>query len=314
MVVSSFSEATKADLAQVMGERSCCLLSELAGLARVASRVAKGPNGDSGFEIRTESVAVARKALRLARVVFGGQVTVLTRQQRRLRGRKLFLVRVSGERGKTLVIIGLANRFGHPVSGIRRVLLQRECCRRAYLRGLFLGSGWVRSSREGYHLEIISPSVTCAQDIIKVLDGFGLKARYTVRKNSYVVYLKKGAAISDCLKLMGATGALLDLENARILREVKNRVNRLVNCETANLNRTVEASLRRRDDIERIIARIGLEGLPPKLRELAHLRLVHPEATLKELGELLHVSKSCINHRLRRLTAVARRLQTEDGV
>ncbi|MEW6172358.1 MAG: DNA-binding protein WhiA [Bacillota bacterium] len=311
MGVSSFSRATKGDLVRVVGERPCCVLSELAGLARVAARVARGSGNGPGVDIRTENSAVARKAYRLAQTVFGVPVTVVTREQRRFRKTKLFLVRIPGDPNKIMAKIGVVDRFGHPLPGIRRMLLQRECCRRSYLRGLFLGAGWVSNSGEGYHLEFLSPSAACAQDIIKLLNRLGLKARYAARKSGYVVYLKESAAISECLKLMGATGALLDLENARIFREIKNRVNRLVNCETANLNKTVEASLRRKEEIELIIVHVGLEGIPDELRELARLRLVHPEITLKELGELLHppVSKSCVNHRLRRLSAIARRIR-----
>ncbi|RJX18262.1 MAG: DNA-binding protein WhiA [Ammonifex sp.] len=315
MAFSSFSETTKADLAQVIGERPCCLLSELAGFARVASRLVKEPGGKLGLEIRTENAAVARKAFRLVRAVFSGTVGVSTRQQRRFRRRKLFLIRVPGELNKVTAKLGLSNRFGHSLLGIRRVFLRRECCRRSYLRGLFLGGGWVSNTGEGYHLELLSPSAVLAQDIVVLLQRFGLKARYIERKNGFVVYLKESAAISDSLKLMGATGAILSLENARIFREVKNRINRLVNCETANLTRTVEASLRRKNEINLIISQIGLESLPLELRELARLRLVHPEATLKELGQLLSppVSKSCVNHRLRSLAAVAGRLRRSAG-
>ncbi|MEW6182864.1 MAG: DNA-binding protein WhiA [Bacillota bacterium] len=314
MGVSSFSGAAKGDLVRVIGERPCCILSELAGLARVAARAVKG-TGD-GVDIRTENPAVARKVYRLAQAVFDLPVTIVTREQRRFRKTKLFLVRIHGEPNKIMVKVGIADRFGHPLPGIRRMLLQRECCRRSYLRGLFLGAGWVSNSGEGYHLEFISPSAVCAQDIIDLLNRFGLKARSAAKKNGYVVYLKESAAISHCLKLMGAAGALLDLENARIFREIKNRVNRLVNCETANLNKTVEASLRRKEEIELIIAHIGLEGIPDELRELARLRLIHPEITLTELGELLYppLTKSCVNHRLRRLSAIARRIKKDKGV
>ena len=148
-----------------------------------------------------------------------------------------------------------------------------------------------------------------------MLERFGLKGRVITRKSSFVVYLKKSAAISDCLRVMGAAEALLELENTRVFREVKNRINRLVNCETANLNRTVEAALQRKNEIGQIIRRVGLESLPEELKELARLRLAYPEATLKELGEMVDppISKSCVNHRLRRLSAIARQLKSRNG-
>jgi hypothetical protein len=315
MTLSSFSETTKVDLAQVTGERPCCLLSELAGFARVASRSAGEPGGERRLEIRTENAAVARKTFRLVRAVFTGTVGVSTRQRRRFREKKLFLIRVPGEFKRTTAKLGLSDRFGKPLSGIKSVFLRRECCRRSYLRGLFLGAGWVGNTVEGYHLELLTPSAVLAQDIVALLQRFGLKARYIKRKHSFVVYLKESAAICDFLKLMGATGAILSLENARVYREVKNRINRLVNCETANLTKTVEASLRRKHEINLIMSKTGIESLPLELRELARLRLAHPDATLKELGELLNppVSKSCVNHRLRNLAAIAGRLRRSAG-
>lgn len=308
----SFSLLTKSELAQVTAERPCCLRSELAGLARAAGQVVKRPEGPH-LEIHTENPAVARKALRLARAVFGVQGTLVVRHQRRLRGRRLFCLVLPEDFTVTMATLGLTDRFGHPLAGIRRALVRRACCRRAYLRGLFLGRGWVSGKAPSYHLEFVASSEALARDLLRLLAGFGLTGRINVRKNNYVVYLKKGGAVSDCLRLMGASGALLDFENQRVLRDVKNRVNRLVNCDTANLNKTVEAALQRKDEIELIIARIGLENLPQELKELAALRLSHPEATLKELGEMMRppVSKSCINHRLRRLSAIARRLAQE---
>lgn len=311
----SFSLTTKNELAHVFDTRSCCLLSELAGLARAAGRVVRGPEGRLHFEIQTENAAVARKAFRLVRAVFGQQAILQVHHQRRLRGKKLFCVLIPETLPVAMSKLGLVDRFGHPVSSIRRIFIRRECCRRAYLRGLFLGRGWISGRVPSYHLEFVTPSAPFAAELLQLLEEVGLRARVSIRKNSFVVYLKKASAVSDCLQLMGATGALLDLENIRVLREVKNRVNRLVNCETANLNKTVEAALRQREDIEFISSCLGLENLPEDLRQLAALRLSHPEATLKELGELMQppVSKSCVNHRLRRLAEIARQLRQEEG-
>ncbi|MEW6447690.1 MAG: DNA-binding protein WhiA [Bacillota bacterium] len=312
MSSQSFSAATKAELARVKEEKSCCLLGELAGLAKAAGRITN-ENNTVRLEIRTENPAVARKAFQLVRAVFQKQATLLVRQQRRLRRRKLYRICIPGELAPVTLKLGLADRFGRPISGIRRSFLRRECCRRAYLRGLFLGSGWVSGAAPAYHLEFATQSERSAEDLLTLLGQLGLKARMTSRKNGFVVYLKKSGAIGDCLKLMGASGPLLELENTRVYREVKNRINRLVNCETANLNKTVEAALQRKGEIGFISAQVGLENLPEGLRELARLRLAHPEATLKELGEMARppLSKSCVNHRLRRLSNIAQRLRKE---
>ncbi|HIE12510.1 MAG TPA: DNA-binding protein WhiA [Desulfotomaculum sp.] len=312
MNTQSFSAATKGELARIKEERPCCLLCELAGLAKAAGRV-KNENNTARLEIRTENPAVARKAFQLVRAVFGKQAALFVRQQRRLRRSKLYRICVPGEFTQAALKLGLTDRFGHPVSGIRRAFLRRECCRRAYLRGLFLGRGWVSGTAFAYHLEFAAASKRSAEDVVALLGQFGLKARITARKNCFAVYLKKSGAIGDCLRLMGAAGPLLELENTRVFREVKNRINRLVNCETANLNKTVEAALQRKGEIGFISARIGLENLPEELRELARLRLAHPEASLKELGEMVRppLSKSCVNHRLRRLSTIARQIQQE---
>lgn len=312
MNTQSFSAATKGELARVKEERSCCLLGELAGLARAAGRV-NSENGAVRLEIRTENPAVARKAFQLVRAVFITQAALLVREQRRLRRKKLYRVCIPGELAPVLLKLGLADRFGRPIPGIRRAFLRRECCRRAYLRGLFLGSGWVSGTAPTYHLEFKTASKRSAEDLVALLGQLGLRARVTGRKNGYAVYLKRGGAIGDCLRLMGASGSLLELENTRVLREVKNRINRLVNCETANLGKTVEAALQRKNEIGFISARVGLENLPEELKELARLRLAHPEATLKELGEMARppLSKSCVNHRLRRLSTIARQLRKE---
>lgn len=293
-------------------ERSCCLLGELAGLAKAAGRV-KSENNTVHLEICTENPAVARRAFQLVRAVLAKQATLLVRQQRRLRQNKLYRICIPGEFAQVTLKLGLTDRFGRPIPGIRRAFLRRECCRRAYLRGLFLGSGWVSGAAPAYHLEFATASKRAAEDLVTLLGQLGLKARITARKNGFAVYLKKSGAIGDCLRLMGASGPLLELENIRVFREVKNRINRLVNCETANLNKTVEAGLRQKGEIGFISARIGLENLPEKLRELARLRLAHPEATLKELGEMARppLSKSCVNHRLRRLSTIARQLRKE---
>ncbi|MEW6573706.1 MAG: DNA-binding protein WhiA [Bacillota bacterium] len=314
MNTQSFSQVTKGELARVKEERPCCLLGELAGLARAAGRVKK-ENGTVRLEIRTENPAVARKAFQLVRAVFGKQATLLVGEQRRLRRKKLYRICLPEELAPVAAKLGLIDRFGRPIPGIRRAFLRRECCRRAYLRGHFLGSGWVSGTAPAYHLEFATESKRSAEDLVSLLGQLGLKARITGRKNGFMVYLKKSGAIGDCLRLMGASGPLLELENTRILREVKNRINRLVNCDTANLNKTVEAALQRKEEIGFINARLGLENLPEELRELAKLRLAHPEATLKELGEMAHppLTKSCVNHRLRRLSTIARRMKRSKG-
>ncbi|RDV82855.1 DNA-binding protein WhiA [Ammonifex thiophilus] len=306
--VLPFEAKVKAELAGLLPESSCCCWSELAGWARVASQVAEGKQGKY-LIIKAQGANLARKAYRLLRAVLGETEEILV--DRAKGSLSSYRLKVHLTNPALLVKLGLKDRWGRKVVGLRKSLLRRECCRRAYLRGLFLGGGWI-GVKGGYQLELELPTGEAAQETVALLQRLGVRARRHSRRPK-VVYLKQGGAVAECLRLMGASASLLELENTRILREVRGQVNRLVNCETANLARTVEAALSRRKEIEQLIAWVGLENLPAPLREVAELRLRYPEATLKELGELLHppVSKSCVNHRLRRLAALARELKKE---
>jgi DNA-binding protein WhiA len=188
------------------------------------------------------------------------------------------------------------------------MLLQKACCRRAYLRGAFLCAGSMSDPQGGYHVEFVMDSALQANQVQEILGGFGLEARMTRRKKNYVVYLKEGASIVDLLNVVGAHKTLLNLENLRVEKEVRNTVNRKVNCETANIGKTVSAAARQIEDIARIKERGRFMLLPDTLRQTAELRLEYPDASLQELGELFcpPLGKSGVNHRLRKLAAIAR--------
>ncbi|OPZ73936.1 MAG: Sporulation transcription regulator WhiA [Firmicutes bacterium ADurb.Bin456] len=216
-----------------------------------------------------------------------------------------------GEILRRLGMLDAAGRLSNAAVGDR--LVSRECCRRAYLRGVFLGGGSVNSPEGNYHLEIITDNETFALFIEKLMQKMRLSARISRRKNWFVVYLKESEQIIDFLNLVGAHSALLNFENARIYKDMRNQVNRLVNCETANLNKTVNAAVRHLENIELISDTIGLGQIPASLREVAELRVKYPDASLKELGELIQprLGKSGVNHRLRKIEEIAD--QIRDG-
>ena len=191
---------------------------------------------------------------------------------------------------------------------------RKKCCRRAYLRGAFLASGSITNPERTYHLEFSTEQSRLADKILATILSLDLDAGITQRKGSLVVYMKDGGQIASLLSLMGAHSALLHFENVRVLKEMRNQVNRLVNCETANVDKTVQAALAQLEDIELIDSVIGLEELPPKLRDVARLRREHPYASLQELGELMtpKLSKSGINYRLRKIREKARQLDKLD--
>lgn len=186
-------------------------------------------------------------------------------------------------------------------------LLQRTCCRRAFLRGAFLLSGSMSNPRKSYHFEIVCADPERAARIQKQFGCFGVAARTVARKNHVVVYLKEGSQIVDALNIMGAHASLMQLENVRIIKEMRNDINRRVNCETANIHKTVNAAYRQQETIRFLQQNGLLEGLPQQLQEIAALRMEYPQAPIKELGTLCQppVGKSGVNHRLRRLEEIA---------
>ncbi len=192
----------------------------------------------------------------------------------------------------------------------REQLLGRTCCKRAFLRGAFLASGSISDPAKSYHFEIVCQQPEQAELLKELLESFELDAKIVQRKKYHIVYLKEGAQIVDALNVMGAYVSLMNLENVRILKEMRGSVNRIVNCETANINKVVGAACRQVEDIRYIQSRIGLDELPPSLREMALLRLEYPDTSLKDLGELCDppVGKSGVNHRLRKLGELAKKL------
>lgn len=194
---------------------------------------------------------------------------------------------------------------------VNGILIQQNCCKRAYIRGAFLAGGSISDPKKSYHFEIVCRSKPQAEQLRETINSFEMEAKIVERKKHYVVYLKEGSQIVDILNIMEAHVALMNLENVRILKEMRNTVNRKVNCETANISKTVNAAVKQVEDIMYIKDTAGLESLPENLREMAELRLEYPEAPLKELGTYLEppVGKSGVNHRLRKISMIAEELR-----
>ncbi|MDI6711259.1 MAG: DNA-binding protein WhiA [Bacillota bacterium] len=301
----TFSVSTKDELSRVFG-RPCCVLAEISALARVGGRLGMAGSQPASLVIVSENAAVARKAYRLAKDLGLPARTAVSRNARLRKGYR-YEVRLPLEPDPQ----GAMRKLGLEQRGIKKSLVRRNCCRRAYLRGAFLARGSVASPRGPYHLEIMVEDEVLARDLAALMERLSLEARVSPRRQGWTIYIKEGTQIVDCLNLMGAHAALLSFEDARILKEMRNRVNRLVNCDTANLNKAVDAGVRQQECIRVIAEGMGLEKLPPALRELALLRQRHPDVSLRELGELADppLSKSCINHRMRRLETVAAQLR-----
>lgn len=312
----SFSTTVKNELARLKAPKPCCKLAELAALARMDGVIQISGAHRTALHIHNENAAAARKIFSYVKELFDIQADILVRRKVRLKKNNVYAVRIQS-REKIRVILaalGLMDSDGQLAEGIKADFIKKDCCRRAFLRGVFLGGGSVNDPEGTYHLEITSNDEQLSLDISKLFKKYGLQAKVSTRKNWYVVYLKGSNEIVNLLNVMGAHTALLNFENVRIYKDMRNQVNRIVNCETANLNKTVNASVKQVEDINYIDEALGLRKLPGSLREVAELRLQHPDTSLKELGEMLtpRVGKSGVNHRLRRISKIAEDLRRKN--
>ncbi len=309
----SFSTEVKNELARITGENSCCYGAELAALIRMGGAMSIGGNANLGINFNSENAAVARKVLGLIKRYSNVKTEVVVTRGRRLKKNNTYHVRVVPSPGVNELLASLGIMRGDALNvQSDSAILRKACCRRAYLRGAFLGAGSVNRPEGSYHLELVTGNAELAKSLVRVMKSLSLPGRMTDRKDDYIVYLKDGNAITAFLQIIGAHNALLTFENVRVVKDMRNQVNRLVNCETANLQKTVNAAVRQVESIRIIEQSMGLDKLPPSLKEIAEARLAFPEATLAELVEVLEgrVGKSGINHRLRKLGEIAQSLSS----
>lgn len=309
----SFSAVTKEELSRLSGQKPCCELAELAALVRMDGTLQISANQQYTLNVITESAPVARKIYRLAKDVLKRPMDIVVRRKLRLHKNNSYLVRIYPHGLEDLQNVGLVDEDGQIYSGIAPNLIKKRCDQKAYLRGAFLAGGSINNPEGTYHLEIVSNDAKHAGALCQLVNRFKLGAKISTRKHWYVVYIKESEHIVDFLGFIGAHRALLEFENVRVLKDVRNQVNRLVNCETANLDKIVDAAVRQLENIQLIIDTIGLGSLPPTLRDMAELRLEYPDASLKELGEMLRpkVGKSGVNHRMRKIDDLAQRMRNQ---
>ncbi len=308
----SFSGEVREELAKHTGPARHCQIAELAAMLVCCGAAVKGEDGTAALEIRTENAAVLRKCFTLLRKAFNIDTDVFERALGTSEKSGFYQVVLTGGQGAGEVFEACKwNLTGdgagaHPET-VSPLLLRNACCRRAYLRGAYLSIGSMSNPRRSYHLEFVCVSGAQAEQLCGILNGFELEAKVVRRKKYYVVYMKEGACIVDLLNIMEAHVALMELENLRILKDIRGSVNRRVNCEAANIAKTVNAANRQVADIQLIHDKRGLSSLPENLRETARLRLEQPDATLSELAGMMDppVGKSGMNHRLRRLSGIA---------
>ena len=264
------------------------------------------------LNVQTESPAIARRIYSLLKQFYQVESEIVVRRKMKLKKNNQYVVRLRYHAQEILSDLGILEGF-QIKEKVPMTLLKDDLMIRSYLRGAFLAGGSVNNPETSrYHLEIYSLYKEHNEMIAQMINRYHLNARTTARRSGYIVYLKEAEKIAEFLQLIGATNGMLKFENIRIVRDMRNSVNRLVNCENANMDKVANASNRQIENIRLIDSMVGLDSLPEKLRAIAETRLAHQEVSLKELGVLVPggpISKSGVNHRLRKLNAYAEELR-----
>lgn len=306
----SFSSISKNELSRIRTEGRCCHRALLSAIVRVSGALEFGGFQKMNLRITTENAAVARLVFTLLKKTYKLHTEVIMKENNLLKKHHVYEIFIEGA-NEILLDLGIFKLDEGAITitdGMPFELLQKKCCQKAYLRGVYLGGGSLSAPEKSYHLEIITHNEIYADELMRFINTtFDLSAKYTQRKKNFIVYIKESEKIVDFLNIVGAHQSLLEYENVRIVKQMRNNVNRVVNCETANLNKTLDASYEQIDSIKFLIEHRGLDALPDKLREVAELRLENPDASLKELGEMLDppIGKSGVNHRLKKLMEMA---------
>ena len=294
----SFSGDVKRELGRQYSKAHHCQLAELAGILEMTGSITGNP---LILQLDSENEKLLDKYAALMRSAFNLNIKESIEKENTIRILKAMHWYEDREEKQ----ISLQLRTASPI------LLEKTCCKRAFIRGAFLAAGSISDPNKAYHFEIVCRTKEQALQLQEMMNLFEVGAKIVERKARFVVYLKKGAEIVDMLNVMEAYVSLMNLENVRILKEMSNSIHRQVNCETANIDKTANAAARQLEDIELIRTRMGFDKLPQNLREMAEVRMEYSTAPLKELGQYLDppVGKSGVNHRLRRLAEIADQLR-----
>ena len=308
----SFSKKVKEELSFQLPQKRHCMIAEITAIISFLGRILITTSGRYSVKIQTENIYIARKYFTLVKKAFNIDSEITIRQNVYLKNSRTYIITVNDNEDalrilKETRLIDKNWEINENLSIVSNEVVKGDCCKRSYLRGAFLSAGSISEPEKSYHLEMVCQTMEKAvwlKDLIKVFD---IEAKITGRKKNFVVYIKEGEGIVDMLNVIEAHRFMMELENIRIIKEMRNSVNRKVNCETANLNKTVSAAVKQIEDINYIEKTIGITNLPKQLREMAEIRLENPDATLKELGALMNppVGKSGVNHRLKKIAEIA---------
>lgn len=312
----SFSIKVKNELANHISNATHCRIAELAALISMCGSVMIDENNNYKIRIKTETQPTAEKIKKLLWKTFKVDVDISTRENAYSKVGRTYTLLV-GDHQQALKILQATklinenNEIGENFSITNNIVIMKDCCKRAFIRGAFMAAGSISDPNKSYHFEIKCNSEKKAKQLIELLENYNIDGKMVARKGGYVVYIKEGEGIVDVLNVMEAHVSLMEMENVRILKGMSNYYNRQVNCETANIKKTVATSVRQSDDIDFIIQNKGIDYLPEKLQDIAWVRKENPDASLQELGEMLDppLGKSGVNHRLRKICQIAQELR-----
>ena len=312
----SFNQDVKKELTTVKPGKKCCQLALAAGFLRFAGGITPGPGG-MGVRVSTENAAVARLFVSVVKDYFGAKTSLSTQSsdQPLSKGRSYVLTITSDMNAEGILreagILGVREGNNYITDGLNWEIIKKRCCKKSCLRGIFLAAGMVTDPAKSYHLEITCKSDFMAQDVRRLINSFGLRSKVSERRGRFVVYLKDSEQISDLLTLMGASAQLFRFQNVRITKEMKGTANRIANCESANLQRSVNSAQKQIADIEYIESTRGLLWLGEKLKKTAEIRRDNPELSLSELASLFDppLAKSGLDHRLSKISEMAENIR-----
>ena len=313
----SFSSEVKEELSKRTGSSRHCQLAEISAIVTCIGHVGVDEAGNTVLYLQADNAQVLRKFFTLLKKAFNIVTSILEGIPDVKAGGRIYRPVLDSEQDVESVLkaIRLMDQNGNlrnPDDGVSQMVTRNSCCKRAFLRDAFLCIGSISDPNKGYHLEYVCSTPELAQQLSEMTLSFDIEARIVQRKKYYVLYIKEGSGIVDLLNIMEAPVSLMNLENLRILKEMRNSINRKVNCEVANITKTVNAATKQVEDITYIRDHYGFSKLQDGLREMAEVRLEHPDATLLELGKFLDppVGKSGVNHRLRKLSELADKLRS----
>lgn len=294
----SFAYNVKSELCAAGCENTCCKKAELYGFLLFGRRFTQ-----TGIAAQTEHWDVVNLITGMLKELYS--VEPVQKTAKRGDGRDIDCLSIEREPE----LSRLLQAFGHDVKNItlriNRANIENECCNAAFLRGVFLACGSIVDPGKDYHLEFVSPHIRLGRDLTDFLSELTFVPKTIVRKGNFVVYFKDSEQIEDLLTLMGAVKRSLELMNIKVYKDLRNNVNRVTNCETANIGKTVDASVEQLKAINKLISSRGYACLPDELRDIAKLRIENPDSSLRELAELTGISRSGVNHRLHRIMDIA---------